>query len=51
MSNAPFADAIGIILGDYGRNIIAIFAIISALGSLNGWTLLQIEIPKNLILK
>tara|TARA_B100001121_G_scaffold84734_1_gene74950 strand:- start:1087 stop:2391 length:1305 start_codon:yes stop_codon:yes gene_type:complete len=51
MSNAPFADAIGIILGDYGRNIIAIFAIISALGSLNGWTLLQIEIPKNLARK
>ncbi len=51
MSNAPFADAIGIILGDYGRNLIAIFAIISALGSLNGWTLLQIEIPKNLAKK
>lgn len=48
MSSAPFADAIGFILGNYGKNIIAIFAIISGLGALNGWTLLQIEIPKKL---
>ena len=26
----------------------AFFAIVSALGCLNGWTLLQIELPKNL---
>ncbi len=51
VSNAPFADAIGIVLGDYGRGIIAIFAIISGIGCLNGWTLLQIEIPKNLAKK
>ncbi|GIS31786.1 MAG: hypothetical protein Ct9H90mP3_5820 [Flammeovirgaceae bacterium] len=37
-----------IYLGNYGKNIIAIFAIISGLGALNGWTLLQIEIPKKL---
>ena len=48
VSNAPYADAIGIVLGDYGKIIIAIFAIISGIGCLNGWTLLQIEIPKNL---
>ena len=48
MSSAPFADATGFILGNYGKNIIAIFAIISGLGALNGWTLLQIEIPKKL---
>jgi APA family basic amino acid/polyamine antiporter len=48
MSNAPFADATGVILGDYGKKIIALFAIISGLGALNGWTLLQIEIPKRL---
>ena len=48
VSNAPYADAIGIVLGDYGKIIIAIFAIISGVGCLNGWTLLQIEIPKNL---
>ena len=51
VSNAPFADAIGIVLGDYGRGIIAIFAIISGIGCLNGWTLLQIEIPRNLAKK
>ena len=48
MSSAPFADATGFIVGNYGKNIIAIFAIISGLGALNGWTLLQIEIPKKL---
>jgi len=47
-SNAPFADAIGAVLGDNIKKTIAIFAIISGLGSLNGWTLLQIEIPKSL---
>lgn len=47
-SNAPYADAGGIILGDYAKYIVAIFAIISALGCLNGWTLLQIELTKNL---
>ena len=47
-SNAPFADAIGSVLGDNLKKTIAIFAIISGLGSLNGWTLLQIEIPKSL---
>ena len=29
MSSAPFADATGFVLGNYGKNIIAIFAIIS----------------------
>ena len=48
LSSAPFADATGVILGENGKKIIAIFAIISGLGCLNGWTLLQIEIPKNL---
>ncbi len=47
-SNAPFADAGGVIFGDYARYIMAFFAIVSALGCLNGWTLLQIELPKNL---
>ena len=48
LSSAPFADATGVILGENGKKIIAIFAIISGLGCLNGWTLLQIEIPKKL---
>ena len=47
-SNAPFADAGGVIFGDYARYIMAFFAIVSALGCLNGWTLLQIELPKDL---
>ena len=48
LSNAPFADAINIVLGETGKNIIAIFAIIAGIGCLNGWTLLQAEIPKTL---
>ena len=51
LSNAPYADAMGFVLGESAKSIIAIFAIISGLGSLNGWTLLQIEIPKNLAKK
>ena len=47
-STAPFADATGIVLGNIGKNTIAIFAIIAAVGALNGWTLLQAEIPKSL---
>jgi len=47
-STAPFADATGIVLGNIGKNTIAIFAIIAAIGALNGWTLLQAEIPKSL---
>mgnify|MGYP001193491600 FL=1 len=47
-STAPFADATGIVLGNIGKNIVAIFAIIAAIGALNGWTLLQAEIPKSL---
>ena len=51
LSNAPYADAMGFVLGESAKSIIAIFAIISGLGCLNGWTLLQIEIPKNLAKK
>ena len=51
LSNAPYADAMGLVLGESAKSIIAIFAIISGLGCLNGWTLLQIEIPKSLAKK
>ena len=51
LSNAPYADAMGFVLGESAKNIIAIFAIISGLGCLNGWTLLQIEIPRSLAKK
>ena len=51
LSNAPYADAMGFVLGESAKSIIAIFAIISGLGCLNGWTLLQIEIPRSLAKK
>lgn len=43
-TNAPFADAAAIIFGPIGRTIIGIGAIISCVGALNGWTLLQGQI-------
>ena len=44
-SNAPFADFIALHLGANAGAFISIFAIISALGALNGWILLQGELP------
>lgn len=44
-SNAPFADFIALHLGANAGALISIFAIISALGALNGWILLQGELP------
>lgn len=44
-SISPFADAAQIIVGDWGRWLVAIGAIISCLGALNGWTLIQGQIP------
>lgn len=40
-SSSPFALAAGIIIGDYGRWLIAVGAVISCIGTLNGWVLLQ----------
>jgi arginine:agmatine antiporter len=40
ISNAPFADAARVALGDLAANIVAICAAIGCLGSLAGWTLL-----------
>jgi len=42
---SPFADAASIILGGWGRYFIAAGAVISCFGALNGWTLLQGQIP------
>lgn len=47
-SSAPFADAGAIIFGDAARYWIAIGAIISTLGALNGWILIQGEIPASI---
>ncbi|MBL7863283.1 MAG: amino acid permease [Cyclobacteriaceae bacterium] len=44
-SNAPFSDAAAIIWGDSARYWVAIGAIISTFGALNGWILLQGQIP------
>ena len=44
-SNAPFADAAAIIWGDSARYWVAAGAIVSTLGALNGWILLQGQMP------
>jgi APA family basic amino acid/polyamine antiporter len=44
-SNAPFADFIGRYWGPGPASLVALFAAISALGALNGWVLIQGELP------
>jgi basic amino acid/polyamine antiporter, APA family len=45
-SNSPFADAANIIFGGtWGGKAIAVVAMISTFGALNGWTLLQGRVP------
>ena len=44
-SSAPFADAAEVIAGDYSRKVIALGAIIATIGALNGWILIQGQIP------
>ena len=44
-STAPFADAASVIFGDWGGKIIALGAIISTFGTMNGWVLMQAQIP------
>lgn len=44
-SNSPYADAAQLMFGHTAYFIIAIGAIISCLGALNGWTLLQGQVP------
>lgn len=44
-SEAPFADAAAVIWGDAGRYMVAIGAIISTFGALNGWILMQGQVP------
>jgi APA family basic amino acid/polyamine antiporter len=45
VSNAPFADAARIFWGEGSATVVAVFAAISAYGALNGWILLQGELP------
>ena len=44
-SESPFADAANIMWGGNWGNVIAVVAMISTLGALNGWILLQGRIP------
>lgn len=44
-SNAPFADAAALIWGDSARYWVAAGAIVSTYGALNGWILLQGQMP------
>ena len=44
-SGAPFADAARMIWGDWAGDMIAIGAIISCVGALNGWILMQGQVP------
>lgn len=44
-SNFPFADAAKVILGDFGAWFIAVGAVIACFGTLNGWLLVQGQVP------
>lgn len=44
-STAPFADAAQVLLGPWGYYLVAAGAVIACLGALNGWVLLQGQIP------
>lgn len=47
-SNAPFAEVARMFWGDRSAKILALFAAVSAFGALNGWILLQGEVPHTL---
>ena len=44
-SSAPYADAAGFVFGSWMGKIVAFSAVISCLGALNGWILLQGQMP------
>ena len=44
-SGAPFADAAGLIWGEWAAIVISLAAIISSIGALNGWTLMMSQVP------
>ncbi len=45
-SNAPFADVLRLFWGNTAATTLALFAFISGLGALNGWILVQGEMPR-----
>ncbi|HTO69747.1 MAG TPA: amino acid permease [Myxococcota bacterium] len=44
-SSAPFADAARAMWGEWAATVIALAAIVSSLGALNGWTLMLSQVP------
>ncbi len=44
-SSAPYADAASKIFGSWGRPVMGVAAIITCIGTLNGWILLQGQVP------
>jgi APA family basic amino acid/polyamine antiporter len=44
-STAPFADAARVLLGDWAAYLVAAGAVVSTLGALNGWILMQGQMP------
>jgi APA family basic amino acid/polyamine antiporter len=45
-SNAPFADVVRLFWGDEAASLLALVAFISGFGALNGWILVQGEMPR-----
>ena len=45
-SSAPFADIMRLFWGDWAATAVAVFAFISGFGALNGWILIQGEMPR-----
>jgi APA family basic amino acid/polyamine antiporter len=50
-SNAPFVDLAAQIWGGGAGNLLAVFAAISGFGALNGWILLQGELPRAMAMR
>ena len=44
-STAPFADAARAMWGNWAATVIALAAVVSSLGALNGWTLMLAQVP------
>lgn len=49
-SDAPFADFVRPFIGPTAAALIGLFASIAALGALNGWILMQAELPRSMAL-
>jgi APA family basic amino acid/polyamine antiporter len=47
-SKAPYADAAGLVWGSWAAQGVAVLVVISTIGSLNGWIMLQGELPLQL---